>query len=381
MAAATGKKRAEVIVLLDSDDNGELAESRQRTRQRREARRGRSGTSSASAAADDGGDSLSAAAATGSSAAAASRTHSWRTEWARPPAEITCPICFCMEAPDNACVLASYGHGFCVECITTFVNGKIAQGEVLSDQLACPCVEPKRCAVPLVPQDVRRCFATAAEGDRYERLALQRCVEAEEDMGTCPSAGCSFMFAWEEDNRKLDCPLCKKSFCLVCRTKPWHAGVRCEAFQQQRAAESGDADAADAAFAQFASNQRLRACPKCKFWVEKTSGCDAMHCRCNLVFCYVCGGVLKGGVAANKQAGGAFKVCSCGGQRDAELRAHEDPRAVNHNLQGGLQRAPPPPPRHMAAMRRALEAMGAPAWMAGGLGSFDGEDDEDSDGW
>ena len=106
------------------------------------------------------------------------------------------------------------------------------------------------------------------------------CIEAEDDLGSCPTAGCPFAFVWDPHNRKLDCPLCKKSFCLVCRSEPWHQGKRCEEFQ----AERGDPEASDAAFANFAKSQKLRQCPKCKFWVEKTSGCDAMHCRCNLVF-------------------------------------------------------------------------------------------------
>ena len=370
---AMSKKRAVEVISLDDDSDDELAISRRKTKQRREERQRAAGAAAGSSSSAATAASSSAAAAASSSSSSAPSS----SDWARPLESITCPVCFCEEPPDKSCVLASCGHSFCVECLTTFVTGKIAQGEVLSNQLACPCVEPKRCAVPLVPQDVRRCLATKEEADRYERLTLQRCVEAEDDMGTCPSAGCPFMFAWEADNRKLDCPLCKKSFCLVCRTEPWHTGVRCEAFQQQRAAESGDVDAADAAFAQFASKQKLRSCPKCKFWVEKTDGCDAMHCRCNLVFCYVCGGCLKGGIAA--KSGIAMPTCTCGKNRDAELRAHEG--APNHNLLG-RGRPPPPPPRHAAAMRRAMQQMGMPPALRRamqGMGMMEEEDDDDDD--
>ena len=202
------------------------------------------------------------------------------TEWTRPSGEITCPICFCETEADEAAVLASCSHAFCVECLSQYVQAKVTAGEVLSEQLACPCVEPKRCAVPLVPQDVRRCLVSEHDRERYERLSFNRCIEAEDDLGSCPTAGCPFAFVWDPHNRKLDCPLCKKSFCLVCRSEPWHQGKRCEEFQ----AERGDPEASDAAFANFAKSQKLRQCPKCKFWVEKTSGCDAMHCRCNLVF-------------------------------------------------------------------------------------------------
>ena len=92
-------------------------------------------------------------------------------------------------------------------------------------------------------------------------------------MGVCPSPECEFMFAFDEDNRKLDCPLCKKSFCLVCRVSPWHSGVRCEQYQ----AEHGNVDEADKLFNAFASQQKLKQCPKCKYFVEKTMGCNAMH--------------------------------------------------------------------------------------------------------
>jgi len=69
--------------------------------------------------------------------------------------------------------------------------------------------------------------------------------------------------------------------------------------------------------------QRLRQCPKCKFWVEKTDGCDAMHCRCNLVFCYQCGGCL--------QAKPGLKKCECEGVAEL-LRYHEQQGVPNHNL-------------------------------------------------
>jgi len=252
---------------------------------------------------------------------------------------------------------ASCGCAFCVDCLSTYVRSKVEAGEVTAEQLVCPVVEPRRCGVPLTPQDVQRCLP-AGQAERYDRLTLQRCVEAQDDLGHCPSAGCPFVFAWESDNRKLVCPLCSKSFCLLCRAEPWHTGMRCEQFQ----AERGDPEASDAAFAQFASSQRLKQCPKCRWWVEKSSGCDAMHCRCNLVFCYKCGGVLKGGVA--NKANRELKTCSCSAQDAANLRVHETAgRAGNHNLQpqrGGPNHQPGFAAGMAAAVGQALARGGGP---------------------
>jgi len=55
----------------------------------------------------------------------------------------------------------------------------------------------------------------------------------------------------------------------------------------------------------FAKANQMQKCPRCSAWVQKTSGCDAMHCLCNQVFCYKCAGVLK--------AGTGIKQCKCPG--------------------------------------------------------------------
>ena len=48
----------------------------------------------------------------------------------------------------------------------SFVQNKVKEGQVLAEQLVCPCVEPERCAVPLFPKDVKLCLAGSAEGER-----------------------------------------------------------------------------------------------------------------------------------------------------------------------------------------------------------------------
>lgn len=245
--------------------------------------------------------------------------------WSRPSAAITCPICLCETEPGEAATLGACGHAFCTECLTQYVRQKVTAGEVLPEQLVCPCVEPNRCCATLLPRDVRLCLATPQDFERYTKLTLRRAVEvnggkgdADDQLSCCPSADCSFMFSWGESDRKLDCPLCHKSFCLVCRCEPWHAGRRCEEVQ----AERGDGDAADRAFAGFAAREKLKQCPQCRFWVERRDGCDAMHCRCNFVFCYQCGGSLHGT--------GNSKQCTCGENTHELLRQHEG--GPNHNL-------------------------------------------------
>ena len=254
----------------------------------------------------------------------------------RPTKEGVCAICFCEYTTDDGLELQNCNHAFCEECIATYIQSKAKDGEVTQSQMKCPSVDPKACGCPIAQSDVLACLASAADRDRYLRLTIDRCVDNDDNMGCCPTAGCSFLFEWDEDNRKLDCPLCEKSYCLVCKVGPWHSGVRCEQYQAEHK-DDGAGDDSDKDFRKFASKQKLKQCPKCKFWVEKSYGCDAMHCRCNLVFCYKCGGCLKG--TAQK---GGYKVCSCQSSQGI-LQAHEGSGLnVNHMPQRAGGMMPPP---------------------------------------
>ena len=180
-------------------------------------------------------------------------------KWLRPANPSDCPICLCEFEVDEGVVLTACSHEFCETCITTYVQNKVKDGEVLPQQMSCPHAEPKPCGVSLSPSDILQCLPDKVDQERFQRLSLQRsflltapartraqityilfvvsclrrklsrvflcasCVESGEDMGCCPTAGCPFSFVWDEDNRKLSCPVCSKSFCLVCRCEPWQA--------------------------------------------------------------------------------------------------------------------------------------------------------------
>ena len=255
----------------------------------------------------------------------------------RPRKPGDCPICYCEYTNKDGVLLSDCGHKFCQDCFAQYVQTKAKDREVLPTQLVCPHHDDKdgKCGQALAQQDIMACLKTDEDRDRYLRLSLSRTVDQQDNMGCCPTAGCSFLFEWDSENRKLDCPLCHQTYCLVCQTGPWHAGVRCEQFQQQQKQEgnataSGGSDG-DTEFQNFAAQRKLKQCPKCKFWVEKSSGCNAMHCRCNLVFCYQCGGCLKGTAQKN-----GFEECKCGSE--SLLQAHEG--GPNHNLLAGQRRGP-----------------------------------------
>ncbi|TNV77871.1 hypothetical protein FGO68_gene2248 [Halteria grandinella] len=66
------------------------------------------------------------------------------------------------------------------------------------------------------------------------------------------------------------------------------SATACEEFQATR-----DPSKADNAFKKWVAGAKVKQCPFCKFWVEKSQGCDHMRCRCGKEFCYRCGGVYR----------------------------------------------------------------------------------------
>ena len=108
-----------------------------------------------------------------------------------------------------------------------------------------------------------------------------------EDTSWCPTPGCSAVFAFDEALTEYRCPACKKNYCLRCKCE-YHQNMSCKEYK--KIANMGEEDKR---FMFLVKGAKFKQCPSCKFWVEKSDGCDHMTCRCKYEFCYVCGGKYK----------------------------------------------------------------------------------------
>ena len=89
----------------------------------------------------------------------------------------------------------------------------------------------------------------------------------------------------------LKCPLCKKEYCLQCKTD-WHTNLTCEEYQKQKQNKENEDDKQ---FELYLKGNKSKQCPNCKRWVDKISGCDHITCLCGSEFCYLCGELYKYG--------------------------------------------------------------------------------------
>jgi E3 ubiquitin-protein ligase RNF144 len=93
------------------------------------------------------------------------------------------------------------------------------------------------------------------------------------DLACCPTPNCPYVFIWEAQGNHFACPVCEKSYCFACRGD-WHPEFTCEEF-----AKINNTAFQDAAFGELAESKKYKQCPQCKFWVERSEGCDHMTCR------------------------------------------------------------------------------------------------------
>lgn len=127
---------------------------------------------------------------------------------------------------------------------------------------------------PFLPQDVF---------DRWGN-ALCEAVILDSQKFYCPYKDCSALMIDDGDGdgdgeqqviAESECPNCKRLFCSRCKV-PWHAGFTCEEFEEISKDAKG---AEDIMLMSLAQKQKWRRCPKCKFYVQKSSGCQFIRCR------------------------------------------------------------------------------------------------------
>ena len=106
-----------------------------------------------------------------------------------------------------------------------------------------------------------------------------------DEVSFCPTAGCNYMCFYDKNEYHLDCPLCKKSYCLKCKSE-WHENKTCKEYQLSIKKDD------DIKFEEFVKGNNYKKCPKCKRWVEKISGCNHIICPCGIHFCYGCGEII-----------------------------------------------------------------------------------------
>lgn len=171
-------------------------------------------------------------------------------------------------------------HVYCSDCIRSHVAAKIRDNLTV---VTCPHPDCKGVIGPevcrsIVPQQVL---------ERWESILCENVVIGSEKF-YCPFKDCSAMLVKDGDAvgvTSSECPNCNRLFCAQCKVG-WHSGIDCREFQSEK---KGERNPEDLMLIDLAKNEKWMRCSKCRFYVEKTSGCLHITCRCGHHFCYMCG--------------------------------------------------------------------------------------------
>ena len=204
-----------------------------------------------------------------------------------------CMICTGEITMNNDLVtLKCCNTSICKDCITATISTKVNDGLTY-----IPCPNPN-CTKAL-----QRDFIVSHIMDdeillKYERFRLN--AEGDDSQKTCPN--CCYITkshlpvfkakkqkALTPDEYNITCSVCDFQWCFNCHS-PWHEGISCRLYRE-----------GDKQFMKWTKGRKVgytpncQRCPKCKVYIERSTGCDSMTCnRCHANFCYKCGGTFSG---------------------------------------------------------------------------------------
>ncbi|KVI00282.1 Zinc finger, C3HC4 RING-type [Cynara cardunculus var. scolymus] len=175
---------------------------------------------------------------------ASSSTHKARTSlgsWLKNKeveiADPTLNICkICLENQESWKMFknSTCSHSFCYECTSKHATTKIQEN---NNTIKCPGLNCKSAldfnALRLIiPKDVLM---------KWDEMLCESTI-LESHKLYCPFADCSVLLINDDISiSKIDCPVCRRSFCAVCRV-PWHSEFTCKEFEKLNSKKKGKKD-------------------------------------------------------------------------------------------------------------------------------------------
>eukprot|EP00743_Colponemidia_sp_Colp-15_P006574 GILK01007083.1.p1 GENE.GILK01007083.1~~GILK01007083.1.p1 ORF type:complete len:492 (-),score=38.94 GILK01007083.1:69-1502(-) len=202
--------------------------------------------------------------------------------------EHTCGVCFDSKLGSSFFPLFHCAHLFCLDCLRSYLEVNIKDGEVAN--LCCPFVG---CAQKLLPTEIKQLVARA-HYDKFEDILLTKTLESMSDVVWCPVKDCRYPVL--KEGRMAICSRCQHVFCAKCFGQ-WHPNSRCQnsALQFLKEDQIDNPVLQNEILTRKLLVQTTRKCPKCGAGIEKSEGCNHMHCtRCDAHFCWNCQSLISG---------------------------------------------------------------------------------------
>ncbi|KAE8748053.1 hypothetical protein FOCC_FOCC005248 [Frankliniella occidentalis] len=219
-----------------------------------------------------------------------------------------CTICF-DDKPGSQCIEFNVcGHIFCCECIGTFFEVNIKDGNIHG--LICP---EKGCKSEALQSQICKLVSPELFA-RYDELLLSSALDGMEDIVYCPRKTCQYPVTYDKEEKLARCAHCSYTFCTLCRMG-YHgidpcrlkidsgliaeyesASAERKRFLEKKHGRRTLQNLLDTGYSEQWIKGNSKKCPHCQTAIEKSDGCNKMTCwKCNTFFCWLCNTRLNPG--------------------------------------------------------------------------------------
>ena len=167
-------------------------------------------------------------------------------------------------------------HFICNDCYYQYLKEKINNNQFLD--IKCP---KKECEEILGSNMiVQILFNDTSLLNKYNKLIKRNQLILDPNIQLCPYPDCE-SYARKSNNKYVKCIDNKHEFCFNC-LKKWHGETPCKDSSLSHSLNV------------LEKTNKVKRCPKCKFFIEKAEGCNHIICsNCRYQFCWLCMGEYK----------------------------------------------------------------------------------------
>jgi len=137
---------------------------------------------------------------------------------------VPCSICKDSIPEDEIDPLETCGHFFHKSCLQEHIEKSLVEK-----------VHPLRCFECLKEIEISDLNhkLTFEQLRTYQEYSLENLIQQNSNQFMkCPNKTCKYMFELEDQSNVFECPLCLKTYCLICNVE-YHTGLTCAEFQDQ----------------------------------------------------------------------------------------------------------------------------------------------------
>ena len=185
------------------------------------------------------------------------------------PQPAQCLICTEFKFPEGFVEMHHCLHKFCTDCLKSYLVSKIQSNQVYP--LNCPFY---RCSTDIACLSTR--VLSESQAAQLNKFRLRSELQKNPNLRWCPVKDCSG-YSYYEQLVNITCNTCSFEFCAKCGGAQ-HPG-NCKR---------------DPSIQNYIAKYRLRECPKCKNYIEKSFGCPSVVCAvCGINLCMKCGNLMN----------------------------------------------------------------------------------------